>query len=162
MFEVVDDVGVCPDLGSDELAAEDAVAVDDVGFGDLDGAVEGVDALVAVADGDEIDVVFGEEATVDGVVLIGADADDGDLGESVLEIEEAGQFFDAGCAPGGPEIEDDDFSVKAGEVEPLDAVTDGEERCGFFEALRVVAAVAAGGEREGQTQSGGEDGMGSA
>lgn len=83
-LEVVGDLGAGPDLGSDELAAEDAIAIDDVGFGDLDGAVEGVDALVAVANGEEIDVVLEEEAAVDGVVLIGADADHGELRELLL------------------------------------------------------------------------------
>ena len=50
--EVVDDLGAGPVLGGDEFSAEDALAVDDVGFGDLDGAIEMVDALGGVADGE--------------------------------------------------------------------------------------------------------------
>ena len=38
--EVVEDLGAGPVLGADELAAEDALAIDDVGLGDLGGAVE--------------------------------------------------------------------------------------------------------------------------
>ena len=150
VFEVVEDFGAGPVLGADEFAAEDAGAVDDVSFGDLGGAVEGVDALIAVADGDEVDVVAGEELAVEVVVLVDADADDGELGHLFLEFEEAGEFFDAGGAPGGPEVEDDDAAAEAGEIEGLDAVGDFEEGGGGAEAVGVVAAVAAGGEEQGE------------
>ncbi len=150
VFEVVEDLGAGPVLGADELAAKDAGAVDDVGFGDLGGAVEGVDALIAVADGDEVDVVAGEELAVKSVVLVDADADDGELGHLFLELEEAGELFDAGGAPGGPEVEDDDAAAEAGEVEGLDAVGDFEEGGGGAEAVGVIAAIAAGGEQQGE------------
>lgn len=146
LAEIVDDLGAGPDLGADELAAEDAVAIEDVGFGDLGGSVESVDAGVGVADGTEIDVVLLEEAAVDAVVLIHADADDGEVGHLVLEGEEAGELFDAGRAPSGPEIEDDDLAAELGEVEALDAVGDGEVRGGPAEAVGVAAAVAAAAE----------------
>ena len=160
-FEVVHDLGAGPGLGADELAAEDAVAVDDVGFGDEGGAVEGVDALFAVADGDEIDVVAGEELAIDGVILVGADADDGELGHLSLQVKEAGELFDAGGAPGGPEIEDDDAAAEAGEIDLLDAVADGEEGGGLLEVSGVVSAVAASGEEEGEREDGKHGGTGS-
>ena len=141
LAEIADDLGAGPGLGADELPAEDAVAVDDVGFGDLGGAVEGVDACVGVADGAEVDVVLLEEAAVDVVVLVHADADDGEVGHLVLEGEEAGELFDAGGAPGCPQIEDDDLAAKLGEVEALDAVGDGEGRSDAAEAVRVAAAI---------------------
>lgn len=144
--EVVHDLGAGPHLGGDELAAEDAIAVDDVRFRDLDGAVERIDALIAVADGDEIDMVLGEEAAVDGVILVGADADDGKLRHAVLEFEQAGQLFDAGGAPGGPEIEHDDPASKAGEIEGLDAIADGEGRRDPAETVGVISAIAAAGQ----------------
>ena len=47
-------------------------------------------------------------------------------GQLVLEGVQAGQFFDAGGAPGGPEVEHDDFAAKLGEVDGVLAVVDGE------------------------------------
>jgi len=73
--EVGDDLGAGPVLGAYELAAENALAVDDIGFRDLDGAVQGVDLGVGVADSGEVDGVFEQEGAIDFVVLIHADSD---------------------------------------------------------------------------------------
>ena len=157
MGEVAGDLGAGPVLGVDELAAEEAVLVDDVGLGDLGSAVELVDAAVGVSDGGDLDVVIGEEATVDVVRLVHGDTDDGEVGHLLVEFEEARKFFDAGRAPGGPEIEDDGFAAKLSEVDGLFAVGDGELRGGLGEGLRVIAAVAAEGqqgEREGSREQG--------
>ena len=62
--EVLGDLWAGPVLGADEFAAEHAIAVDDVGFGDLDGAVELVDALVGIAHGGDGDVVGNEKFAV--------------------------------------------------------------------------------------------------
>jgi hypothetical protein len=148
LCEVGHEGGIGPVLGADELAAQDALSVDDVGFGDLDGAVEGVDALVFVADGDEIDVVVDEELAVDVGVLIHADGDDFEAGHLFVEGEEAGEFFDAGSAPGGPEIEDDDAAAQLAEIDGVGGVADDELGGGFADVGGMTAAVAAG-EQEG-------------
>jgi hypothetical protein len=146
--EVVEDLGAGPVLGGDELAAEDAARVDDVGFWDLDGAVEVGDTGGGVAQGEQIDVVVEEELPVDGRVFVLADGENGDLREAALESHEAGHLYDAGRAPGGPEVEDDDVAAEAGEVDVLRAVGEGEEGCGCADARGVVAAIAGGeGER---------------
>ena len=152
--EVVDDFGAGPVLGGDELAAEDAIAVDGVGFGDLRGAVEGVDAGVGVADGEEVDVIALEEGAVGIVVLVHADGDDGDAGHLVLEGEQAGELVDAGSAPAGPEVDEDDVAAEFGEVDGVCAVGDGELRGGFADVLGVVAAVAAGDQECGSESDG--------
>ena len=111
LCEVAHDVGIGPVLRADEFAAQDALAVDDVGFGNLDGAVERVDALVGVADGDEIDVVLDEELVIDVGVLVHADGDDFKVGHLLMQREQAGELFDAGRTPCGPEVEHDDFAA---------------------------------------------------
>lgn len=148
--EVVHDDRVGPVLRADELAAKDALAVDDVGLGNLDGAVEGVDALVGVADGDEVDVVLGEELVVNVGVLVHADRDDFEAGHLLVEREQAGKLFDAGRAPGGPEIEHDNVAAQLGEIDGVRAVGDGELGRGLVDVARVAAAIAAGNERQGQ------------
>ena len=147
LAEVVEDLGTGPVLGRDELAAEDAARVDDVGFGNLDGAVEVGDAGGGVAQGEQVHVVVEEELPVDGRVFVLADGENGDLREAALESHEAGHLYDAGRAPGGPEVEDDDVAAEAGEVDVLRAVGEGEDGCGCADARGVVSAVA-GGQRE--------------
>ncbi len=100
--EVVGDFGAGPILCSDELAPDDAVTVDDVGFRDHLGTVERVDATIRVADGEEIDVVLSEEVLIDIGILVGGDTDDRERRIAALEGEQAGEFFDAGGAPGCP------------------------------------------------------------
>ena len=147
LVEVVDDFGAGPVLGGDEFSAEGAFAVDDVGFGDLDGAVESVDLLGGIAEGDEIDMVLGEEVLVCGVVLVHADGDDGDLGEAALHFEEAGELFDTGCAPGGPEVENDDAAAELAEIDGFGAVGDYELRGGAADVAGMIATIAACGEQ---------------
>jgi hypothetical protein len=152
--EVGDDGGGGPVLVADEFAAEDALLVDDVGLGDLDGAVEGIDALVGVADGEEVDVVLLEEGAVGGGVIVDADGDDGEAGHLVVEGEEAGELVDAGSAPTCPEVEEDDVAAEAGEVNGGGAVGEGELWGGEADAAGVVAAVAAGGDKQQRDEDG--------
>ena len=146
MVQVVDDFGAGPVLGGDEFAAEDSVAVDDVGLGDLDGAVEFGDLLVGVADGEQVDVVAGEEVLVGGGVLVPGDGDNVELGHLALESEETGKLFDAGGTVGGPEVEQDDVAAELAEVGGVGTVGDGELGRGSGDVARVAASVAAGGE----------------
>jgi hypothetical protein len=151
--EVAHDLGAGPVLCGDELSSQDALLVDDVGFGDLGGAVEGVDAGVGVADGEEVDLMPGEEALIDVGVLVITDGDYGDAGHPLLELEEAGELFDAGRAPGGPEVEENDVSVELAEVYGAGAVAEDELRGGFADVYGVAAAVASCGEQRCQYDS---------
>lgn len=155
-LEIADDLGAGPILGGDKFAAEDAVFVDDVAFGDLAGSVEGLDAGGGVADGEEIDVVLLEEALVLVGIFILTDGDDDDLGKLVLEGEQAGKLLDAGGAPGGPEVDDDDMTAEAGEIGGVGAVGEVEGECRAAYFAGVIAAVAAGCHEKGE--KGTEDG----
>ena len=146
MVQVVDDFGAGPVLGGDEFAAEDSVAVDDVGLGDLDGAVEVADLSVGVADGEQVDVMAGEEVLVGSGVLVPGDGDDVKIWHLSLEGEEAGELFDAGGTVGGPEVEQDYVAAEFAEVGGVGAVGDGKLGRGGGDVAGVAAAVAAGGE----------------
>ena len=54
--EVGADLGVGPVRVADDFAADDALAIDDVGFGPSFGVVELGGGLVGIADGDQVDV----------------------------------------------------------------------------------------------------------
>jgi len=145
LFEVVDDFRVGPFLGADELAADDAGLVDDVSFGVAEAAIEAIGAVGAVADAEDVYAMALEEAEVGGGVGVSGDGYDLDLGKLVLEVEEAGEFFDARGAPCGPEVEDDDVAAELVEVDGGVAVVEGEHGGGFADLAGLGAAVATGG-----------------
>src|SRR5271166_1152818 len=68
LVQVVHDLGVGPVDGADEFAANDAILVDDVGLGKLEGAVLAIDGLVRVAHGEQIDVMIANKLLVGLVV----------------------------------------------------------------------------------------------
>lgn len=153
LCEVVHDVGVGPVLGVDELSAEDALLVDDVGFGDLFGAVEAVDPLLLVADGDQIDVMLDQKLVVEVGVLIDADGDDFEVGHLLVQFEQAGQLLDAWGAPGGPEVEHNDVAAQLAEIDAVGSVGDSELWCGFADVSGVAAPVAACYQKQTQYET---------
>jgi hypothetical protein len=119
--EVGSDVGAGPVLRADDLAVDFAVARDDVGFGDHHGAVFGLNFLRWIAERRVIDGIGLEEVLIRGLVLVGADADDGTAARSDLLLQpvERGRFVNARRAPGGPEIEHDNVAAQLGEAARL-------------------------------------------
>ncbi len=148
--QIIHDFGAGPVLRADELAPDFALAVDDVGFGRACGAKGEVALLRLIVDGEEVDVVVGEELVVGVDVVIEVHAENDDLRHLFLEIGERGQFLKAWGAPGSPEIEDDYFAVVVGEADGSGAVNNGEVwgRRGYLSGMR--AAIAAGGENQGK------------
>lgn len=88
-------------------------------------------------------MVICEEFAVDVGVLVHADCDDGDVGHALLHFEQAGQLFDAGGAPGGPEIEDDDLAAQLAQINCSGAVAHDEQRGGLANVAGMIATVAA-------------------
>jgi hypothetical protein len=89
-------------------------------------------------------VVLGEEAVVYVGVLIHADRDDFYVGQLFLQGEEAGQLFDAGRAPGGPQVEDNDASAQLAEVDGSAAIAQDKLLCGLVDVAGMASPVAAG------------------
>jgi len=86
------------------------------------------DGLLGVPDGDEVYVAVVDEALVFVCVFVDADGDDGQVGPVVVELEERRRFLNAGSAPGGPEIKQDDFAAIVGQADRGASVGDGEVR----------------------------------
>jgi hypothetical protein len=129
--EVGEHGGGVPLLEADELAGDFSATVDDVGFGDYRGAVgEGDGGAVVlgggVAIGGKNHVFIAQKFLVNVGVLVGGDAKHHAIAwlDIFVEVVETGRFFLAGRTPGGPEIQDDDFTAEvrkadwlAGEVQ---------------------------------------------
>lgn len=150
-FEVAADLGVGPVGGADEFAADDAIAIDDIGFRPHVGVEEACGGLAGVADRNEIDVAIPDEGRVGVGVFVDGDGEDDEVGIVVVELEKRGQFCHAGSAPGGPEVEQDNLASIAGEMDRVGAVRDREVGCGLSGLCGMCATVAAGGE--GQRES---------
>jgi hypothetical protein len=145
-FEVGADFGVGPILRADELAADEAVAVDDVGLGPHFGVVELGGGLVGIADGDEVEVAAVDEALVLVCVLVNADGEHGQVRPVAVELKERRRFLDAGCAPGGPEVDQNDFAAIAGEMDGGASVREVEVGSRQVDLCGAGATVASGEE----------------
>lgn len=144
--QIVHDLGGGPVLGADEFAADDAVGINNVGLG-RPGGVEGVvGALGEVEDGgDAGDVVIADVLLVSAGVGVEGDGDDGDVGHAALQVDEGGKLFEAGRAPAGPEIEDDDFALVliGAEADGLRSVLDDDSGGVLADLSGVAGAIAA-------------------
>lgn len=117
VFQIIHDFGTGPVLWADEFAADFALAVDDVGFRGT-GRAEGQIALLQlVVDGEEVDVIVGEELVIGGRIIIEVHTENDDLRHLLLESVERGQLFKTRRAPGCPKIEDHGFATVIAEVD---------------------------------------------
>ena len=102
--------------GADMAGGDVAFAIDDEG----DGQAEDASVLIGELRGGARDRVVHFEFLLEGadgvIVVVHGEADElHGLRILVLHFDEVGNFFFAGLAPGGPEIEDDDFAALIGE-----------------------------------------------
>jgi len=126
------------------------VAINDIGFRPHVGVEEPGGRLRGVEGGDEVDVMANEEGGVSLGVRVNADGENGDAGHVVVKLEERGQFLEAGLAPGGPEIDQDDLSAIIREVDGAGSVAYGEVGCGDVELCGMCAAVASREQGDGK------------
>ena len=107
------DIGRCPIHRPDELAPHHAIAIDDVGFRKLEGAVKIAALLPRIAHCQQIDIVIFEKLVIGILIDIDADPDDGDaLGfHPPLHLDQRGHFLHTRRTPGRPEIEHHDLPV---------------------------------------------------
>ena len=104
---------------ADEFAADDALAVNDVGLGKFEGAVArsdrrfdtAADVLSGIADREQINAVIFQKLVIVVGIVVHADREHGHtfVPHFILHLNERGHLFDTWRTPGGPEIQDDDF-----------------------------------------------------
>ena len=150
--EVIQDFGAGPVLGADELAADDAFGINDVGFGRPSGVEGVVGTLRGVEDGgDAGDVVVGEVLTVGLGVFVEAHGEDDDVGHLALELHQRGEFLKARRAPAGPEVQDNDFAAVLPEADLLGAVLDGDTGGVLAHLGGMAGAIAGDAEHRAQS-----------
>jgi hypothetical protein len=114
--EIADNLGAGPLLGAHELAANDSLAVNDIGFRPHIRVKEIRRRLRGIADSDQVDVMANDKGRVGGGIVVDADGKNDEIGILMMKREERRQFLDARRAPAGPEVEQDNLAAIAGQV----------------------------------------------
>ena len=152
--DVGSDFRVIPVGGADELAADHAVLVDDVGFGKLEGAVEHIGRVLGITHGEQVDVVVANELLVGAVVGVLADGENRHLvAQILLELDQRWHLFDAGRAPRRPEVEQHGLTPKLRQRDRLVGIGEREIGCRLVDLGRAIAV--AGGEQKEAKNTGG-------
>src|SRR5215469_2455466 len=107
---------------ADNLAPDNAFAVDDVGLGPSIRAIELGYLLVWVPNGLEVDVKAIEESLVCAGILIDAHGQNGKFRVVVVESDERRSFLNARTAPAGPEIEQNHLAAIVGKLNGIGPV----------------------------------------
>ena len=133
--------GAGPVLGTDDFAVDAAVAANDVCIGIHGGAIRKRDRFGRVAEGGEIDIVGVQEFLVNIRIFVHADAEDGAATrlDLLLELIQRGRFVNAGRAPSGPEIEQNDAATQIGKMSGL--AVEGEREIMLGRAAQAGFAV---------------------
>ena len=133
---------------ADELAAQHAVAVYDVGFWKTERAVEGIAGLLYVAHGHHFAGMVLDEAVIGGVVVINAYGEHNHVAilESVLHGNQGRRFRDARRAPASPKIQYDNLAAELTEGHFAILILDGKIRRNGANSGRRRSAGAAGYE----------------
>jgi len=147
LLDVLQEAGAGEILRTDQLAADDAALVDNVGFRELEAAIQLVRGLVLVEHGEQAEMLLGYIMLVFGKVFITGDGDDLDARHLILEGLQAGHLFHAGGAPTGPEVQHNHLTFKTLQVDAVLAVLNGEYGCLEADLVGKCAAITAGGER---------------
>src|ERR1035438_9815431 len=86
VFQIRADLRAVPVLGADNLATDEALAVDDVSIRPAVGVIELGRFLVRVSNRDQVHMVADEKAVVSVRVFVNADSQDGQIGPVVVKL----------------------------------------------------------------------------
>lgn len=130
-----------PILRADEFTTHETVFIDDIGFWNLHGAIEGIDPLIRITKSREVDVMTGQEAVISIWILIDAYGNNIDLWPPFVKFKEAGKLFDAGRTIGGPEIENDGVAAQSTEIYAIGAIGKRELRSELVNIAGMLTTV---------------------
>lgn len=161
VLQVVEHLGVSPIHRADDFAADDTLAVDDVAFRWAVGAESVAGMICDVIDGgDAPEIVIDKILAIGGLVGLEGDGEDDDVGHVFLELDEGWKLLEAGAAPTGPEIKDNDFAAVLSEADGLRTVVDDDVRGAISDGAGTGRAVAGREHRaESAEHSDPQDGM---
>jgi hypothetical protein len=112
-----------------ELAANDASSIDDVGLRPAPGAVSVATLLRLIVHGDQVYIVIANKSFVSlGIVIGGHGQHRHIITQIVLHLDKRGKLFDARSAPTSPEIQYNDFALVVMERNGSRGVGDGKVR----------------------------------
>ena len=167
--QILHNLLLTPIDGSDELAQNRALAVDNVGLRHFDRAIAlrnrsqnaFVGSLAGLTDGEQVDAVVLQERVIIIAVVIDTYRQYHNvfsLGlHSPLQFDQGRHLFDARRAPGGPEIQNYNLAAILAKSDAMVGVPNRKIRRGFPDFGRlgaVVAACCAEGGQAGENESG--------
>src|SRR4029077_4913179 len=151
--------GRAPVEGICKFASQDAVAVDDVGFWNLDGPVEVLDLRAGIADGYKIHAVLADEPVISAVVLIRADGHHHNafVFHALLHFHQRRRLRHAGRTPTRPEVQHDHLALELAQRYFVFSVLDHKIRGGFADPWRTRATIAARQKKKTHDAKGKDD-----
>ena len=144
LAQEIHDLRLAPFNGTNKFAAHDAIAIDDVGLGPLEGTINRTGLLVRITHGQEVYLVVLQELVVSIAINIDADADDSYalILKALLQLHQRRHLLYAGRAPRSPKVQDHDFSVEFAKCDLAVGILDHKVGSSGANARRSGAAVA--------------------
>ena len=122
------DLRAGPVLRADEFAADDSVAIDDVGLGPHIRMKQIGGRLLRIAYRNQIDMAIAEKARIGVGIFINADRNYDNIGILMVELEQRRHLLDTWWTPCSPEVEQHNLAAIVRKVDRRDAVVDREIR----------------------------------
>lgn len=144
------DFGRIPVQRADELAAQDAFAIDDVTLWPTNRPVQIGNPSLRVAHGHKIDPVFLQEAVIGVGVLVDAHREHSHplVLHLFLHGDQGGSFFNTRRTPACPKIQNDDLAAELAECDLVVGIPQRKVGGCVPDARRTRAAIATGQESE--------------
>jgi hypothetical protein len=157
LAQEIHDLRLAPFHRADKLAANDPIAIDDVGFRPLESTVEVAGFLVRITYRGKVYLVVFQELMVGIAVNVHTDSQDRDplVLEALLKLHQRGHFLHTRRAPRSPEVEEYDLPVEVAQGDFAVGVLDCEVGRGSANSRWPGAAIATGqqnGEDDGQNR----------
>jgi hypothetical protein len=144
--EEIYDLRLVPIDRADKFPTNDAALIDDVGFGELERAIEMVTCFASVTNREQVDFVVLQKLVVGAVVIVDADGEnlDSPVFHSLLQCFERRKFINTGRAPRCPKIQNDNAATIVTERDLAIRVLHGKVWRGGSDPCRLRAPVASG------------------
>jgi hypothetical protein len=157
LAQEIHDLGLAPFHRADKLAANDPIAIDDVGLRPLESTVEVAGFLVRITYRWKVYLIVFQELMIGIAIDVYAHSEDSYplVLEALLQLDQRRHFLNTRRAPRSPEVEEYDLSVEVAQGDFAVGVLDRELGRGGADSRWPGAAIAAGQQNRKDEENGG-------